>query len=84
MSVIDLFIYCFNAITGLNFEILTLSELSTQAQGFTYWIQIFDFNFLGSLIIYLSCFYFIWKVTYQLFFRLFMHVVHFPKKRLNK
>ena len=84
MNVLDLIVYIFNGITGLEFELLSLSELAAQAAGFTYWIQIFDAAFLMSLVIYLSVFFFVWKFTYNLFFRLIMHLTCFPKKRNQK
>ena len=84
MSVLDLIVYCFNSVTGLNFVLLSLEDITLQASNFTYWIQIFDVQFIMSFVIYISVFYFIWKVTYQFFFRIFMHLTCFPKKRRNK
>ena len=84
MNVLNLIVYVFNALTGGTFTLMTISELSSQASSFTYWAQIFDINFIMSFVIWLSVFYFVWKVVYQLFFRLFMHLTHFPKKWRNK
>ena len=84
MNILDLLVYCFNSVTGLSFELMSIEEISFQTSSFTYWIQVFDVRFIVSIVTYLSVFYFIWKVTYQLFFRLFMHVTHFPKKWRNK
>ena len=84
MSVLDIIVYVFNSLTGGAFTLMSLDEIATQAAGFTYWIQIFDVQFLISCIIWLSVFYFVWKVTYQLFFRLFCLLVHFPRRWRNK
>ena len=63
MNPVDFIFYIFNGITGLSFQPLSLSELSSQAAGFTYWIQIFDPSFIMSFIVYLSLFFFVWKMT---------------------
>ena len=84
MNVLDIIVYVFNSLTGGSFTLMTLTEISDQASGFTYWIQIFDVRFIASCIIWLSVFYFAWKVTYQLFFRLFCILVQFPRRWRNK
>ena len=84
MNVLDFILWVFNSLTGLNFQILSLSELRTQAASFTTWSNFLDVSFIMSTVIYLSVFYFVWKVCYQLFFRFFMYVIHFPKRWKNK
>ena len=84
MNVIDIILYVFNGITNLNFDIMSLSDLSTFVSNISYWGQLLDVSFIISLVIYLSIFFFVWKVTYQLFFRLFMFICHFPKRWKNK
>ncbi len=84
MNVIDIILYVFNGITNLNFDIMSLSDISTFVSNISYWGQLLDVSFIISLVIYLSIFFFVWKVTYQLFFRLFMLICHFPKRWKNK
>ena len=84
MNVLDLIVWVFNQLTDNSFTLMTLSELSTFSSGLTYWAQLFNPSFIMSFVIWISVFYFTWKVTYQLFFRLFMLVVQFPKKWKNK
>lgn len=84
MNVLNFIVYVFNAITDGTFVLMSLSDMAAFASELTYWAQLFDPSFIMSFVIWLSVFFFTWKFTYNLFFRLMMHVTNFPKRKKQK
>ena len=84
MNVLDFIVWCINSVTDGSFVLMSLSDMSSFVTGTTYFTQILDPSFLMSLTIWLSVFFFVWKFTYNIFFRLCMHLVNFPKKKNQK
>lgn len=81
----DFIVYVINSLLGENvFQLMTLSDISLKASSFTYWTQIFDVQFLASILIYLSIIWFVWAMTYRLVSRVVFHLINYPKKRKNK